>query len=397
MKEEKIMILRMLQDGKITPEEAINLLEALDDEEDFEIPEDFHERGPKSRLSNKTLEEIGTDIGNAFGNLFTSIKDIGSSIGINSLTESMELDLEEDISHISHPKIDLKSVNGSIKVRPHESDKVNISIYCRYKEGNNLSGRQFYKFYIEDNKLVFYPVYSSDISINLDVRLPDKYYDELVVETNNSSIEVDGLNLTKLKCETKNSSIKIKGVQARKTKLTSQNGRIQGDSLNIDNIEAITTNSGIFFDQVETEDLSAHTANGKIRLKDIKSHRVTANTSNASIEGDNMSTKYIDLRTSNSKIVYDFFDMNEAREIKLSTSNGAILANLSEKYKEMYFDLESSIGNISLNYPKLVYKTNKQANFGLKKVEAHTPEYDNSEEDRIKLMAYTSNGSIKIS
>lgn len=397
MKEEKIMILQMLQDEKITPEEAISLLEALD-EEDFDIPEfeEVHEEDHKTRLSNKTLEEIGIDIGNAFGNLFTNIKDIGSSIGINNLTETMELDLEEDLSNISSPIVDLKAVNGYIKLRRHEGDKVHINIFCRYKEGSHVPNRDFYKFYRENNRLVFYPLYNSDISINLDVKLPKKLYDEIILETNNSSIEAEDIQVNRLECETKNSSIKIKKIEAKKLKVSSLNGRIEGNSLKIDNIQAITTNSGIFFDEIESEDFSAHTANGKIRLKDMTSHRITVKTSNASIEADNISSKYVDLRTSNAKIVYHFFDVKEAKEIKLSTSNGTIVSNLSEKNKEMYFDLESSIGNIGLDYPNLIYKTNKQANFGLKKLEAYTPEYDNSD-DGIRFTAYTSNGSIKIS
>lgn len=397
MNEEKIMILQMLQDGKITPEEAIELLEALD-QPDFEIPEyegDYSSDG-KTRFTNKSLEEIGSDIGNAFGNLFTNLKDIGSNIGINTLTEKLEIDLEKDISNMVDPIMDLKSVNGYIKVRKHEGDHIKIHLYCNYKEASLSAKGDFYKFNTEGNKVVFYPLYNSDIAINLDVLVPDRLYHEINLETSNGTITVDKLNVNKLQVETKNNSIKLSSIKAENMKLSTMNGRIEGTSLKSNDIEAITTNSGIYFEDIVTDKVNAHTANGKIRLKNVDSNRITAKTSNSTIESENLSSRYVDLKTSNSKIIFNLFDMDKTKEVLLSTSNGTIVSNLSEMGKDIYFDLETSMGSINLEYPNLVYKTNKQANFGLKKVLAHSAEYDMNE-DFIKFSAYTSNGSIKIS
>lgn len=397
MNEEKIMILQMLQDGKITPEEAVKLMEALD-EPDFEIPdfETEEENQHKTRITNKTLEEIGSDIGNAFGNLFTSLKDIGSSIGINNLTETINVDLEKDIKDLVKPVIDLKSVNGYIKLRKHELEGIKIHIHCNYREGTFIPNGEFYKFYIEDNRIVFYPTYNSDISINLDVVVPSKIYDKITLETTNGSIIIDDIEVNRLESETKNSSIKISDIKSQDIKLSTMNGRIEGISLASNNIEAITTNSGVFLEDIDALNCNAHTANGKIKLKAISSDKIIAKTSNSTIDTDNLSARFIDLKTSNSKIIYDFFDMDKTKEVILSTSNGTIISNLSEMGKNIYFDLETSMGSINLEYPNLMYKTNRQANFGLKKIVAHTADYDNNK-DFIKFSAYTSNGSIKIS
>lgn len=396
MNEEKIMILQMLQDGKITSEEAIKLLEALD-EPDFEIPEyeAADDSGHKTRLTNKTLEEIGSDIGNAFSNLFTGLKDIGSSIGINNLTETIEMDLEENIQNLTDPIIDLKSVNGYIKLRKHELDTIKINIHCQYKEGTLTPHQEFYKFHIENNNIVFHPIYNNDIAINLDVSIPYQVYDEITLETTNGSIIVNGLDINKLRCETKNNSITLSDIKSEKINLSTMNGRIEGTFLNSTDIEAITTNSGVFLDHVVTKNFNAHTANGKIKLNDMNSDKIIAKTSNSTIDTDRLSARYIDLKTSNGKIIYDFFDMEKTKEIILSTSNGTIISTLSEMSKHIYFDLETSMGSIHLEHPNLIYKINRQANFGLKKVVAHTSEYDNNE-DFIKFSAYTSNGSIKI-
>lgn len=174
MNQEKIMILQMLQDGKITPDEAVKLMKSLDEKE-------------KPRLTNKSIEEIRSDIGNAFGNLFTSLKDLGSSIVVNNLTETFEVDLEENIENLTDPIIDIKCVNGYIKIRKHDLDSVKIHVYCNYPEGMSIHNKEFYKFYIERNKIVFHPIYDN-IAINLDVTIPRRIYDEIDVEGTNASI-----------------------------------------------------------------------------------------------------------------------------------------------------------------------------------------------------------------
>ena len=392
MNEEKIMILQMLQDGKISPEEAIKLMEALD-EPDFKIPEDE----PKHKvLTNKTLDEIGSDIGNAFGNLFTSLKGIGSSLAINNLTEILEDHFELDTEDLTNPVLDFKSVNGYINLRKHSLDKIEINVYCKYREGLLTGKENPYKFYVEDNKIAFHPLYNNDISINLDIKVPIKLYSQISLQTSNDHIIINDLDVNSLYCETKNSSIKLSKIKYTDIKLSTQNGRIEGKDLEANDLEAITTNSGILLEDIISEKLNAHTANSKIILKSIQSNSIIAKTSNSTIDTDNLSSRKIDLRTSNAKIIYDFFDMDKTKEIILHTSNSSIISNLSGRDKNIFFDLETSMGNINLEYANLIYKTNKQANFGLKKLIAHSENYDVSE-DYIKFSAYTSNGSIKIS
>lgn len=396
MNEEKIMILQMLKDSKITPEEAVKLMEALD-EPGYEMFDDemFQDEDKKNKFTNKTLEEVGSDISNAVGNLFNNLKSFGASIGINNLTENKEVDLEKYIGDLTNPMVDIKSVNGFIKLRKHDLDSIKINVYCRYKEGLISPNEEFYKFYIEGNRITFYPVYNHDISLTLDVQIPNKIYDEIILETTNDYIMIHEVDVNNLKCETKNGSIKLLKIKSHDVKLSTKNGRIEVEKLDSNNLEAITTNSRIVLEDINSTIINAHTANGKIKLTKNIADKIVAKTSNSSIDIDRLSAGLIDIKTSNSKIICNFFDIDKVKDLILSTSNGSIIANMNDINKNIYFDLETSIGNITVNYPNLVYETNKQANFGLKKLIAHSADYDEND-DNIKFSAYTSNGSILI-
>lgn len=139
MREEKIIILQMLEEGKITAEDAINLLQALDEADD------------KTKFTNKTLEEIGSDIGNAFANLFTSIKDMDYSMGINNLIETIELDLEKLARRgkMSQETLQILYMVRDGKISPEEGERLLNAL--------DVSERK-----VRDNKAEFIKIKVSD-------------------------------------------------------------------------------------------------------------------------------------------------------------------------------------------------------------------------------------------
>lgn len=133
MHEDKIMILQMLKDGKVTAEETLKLLEFLDKEI------------YKSKFTNKTLEEIGSDIGNAFGNLFANLKDIGFSMGINNLTENK-------LGGIIMSKESLEILNmvRDRKITPEEGEKLLDALNNNYDKSSSSNKVEFIKIKVSD-------------------------------------------------------------------------------------------------------------------------------------------------------------------------------------------------------------------------------------------------------
>ena len=400
MKEEKIMILSMLKEGKITTEEALNLIEALENENVNKTnkgknqKEDFKEE-KTSKFEFNNLEDIGSDISNALSSMFSGLKDIGNSIGLKGY-ETLTSHIDKDISNIENPILDLKAINGNITVRPWTSPNIVIKVTCQYKNGLFNKDDKFYNFEIENNKVIFYPTHTNGVNIKLDVSIPNKKYEEIILNSTNGKIDIDDLELNTLKCITSNASIDVKDINSIEMELSTKNGRIDIKDSYSKKIDAITSNAGISIEEIDCSYINLLTANGKIYVKDIEATSINSSTSNSSIEVRDIKSESVDLSTSNGKITFEDFDLKEIKDIKLITSNGSINSDLHNVQKEVYFDLETSMGNITLELPDLVYKINKQANLGLKKIIAHSVTFD-EHVDNLKFIASTSNGSIKIS
>lgn len=404
MKEEKMMILTMLEEGKITSEEAIKLLEAL---EDIEIPTEHNESNEQidnnfqeKKLSIpipkfNSLEDIGSDIKNALTNVFDGLKGIDNSFAFRYNYDTISTDLDFDLSNIENPSLDLKAVNGSIRLRPTDNDKLLIKVNCQFKNGLISPGEEYFDFYSDGNKIIFSPKYNSNISIKLDVSIPEKNYNEILLNSSNGKIDIEELNVNTLICTTSNSSIDVVEVNANDIDLTTKNSRIECRDTNAKIIKTYTTNSNIYLMDICCNEIDAKTANAKIGINDIVADKIICKTSNASIDAEDITCDIIHLITSNGKLGCDDIDLNRVKEIKLITSNGTINLRIHEMGREHYFDLETSMGNISLDIPNLIYKTNKQINLGLKKIVAHSPNFDENR-DHLKFIASTSNGSIKI-
>ena len=397
-----MMILSMLEEGKITSQEAIKLMEALEDiefpRESQNMKEDKNEKYEEKKVSKpifNSLEDIGSDIGNALSSMFDGLKSIGNPFSFIGNYETIVTDLDMDLGKIENPSIDLKAINGSIKLRSIDGDKIIIKSTCKYKNGLLNLNEPYFDFYMDENKIIFNPKYNSSISISLDVFIPEKDYDEIILNSSNGKIDIEDLNTNILKCVTTNSSIDILDVNSKEMDLATRNSRIECRDTRSILLKAITSNSNIFLNDVVSKEIDAKTANAKIVINDIDASNVILKTSNSPIQVEDITCDTISLTTSNSKINLDHIDIDRVKEIKLVTSNGSINSDINKTNRGIYFDLETSIGSISLEVPDLIYKTNNQANLGFRKIIAHSANFDEYN-DSIKVIASTSNGSIKI-
>jgi DUF4097 and DUF4098 domain-containing protein YvlB len=402
LKEEKMMILSMLEEGKITSQEAIKLMEALEDiefpKETQNIKEEKDEKHKEREVFKpifNSLEDIGSDIGSALSNMFEGLKGIGNSFNFIGNYETVVTDLDMDLSGIENPSLDFKAINGSIKLRPADDNKLIIKSTCKYKNGLLNLNEPYFDFYADENKIIFNPKYNSNISISLDVFVPKQDYDEIILHSSNGKIDIEELNTNILKCVTNNSSIDILDVNSKEMDLSTKNSRIECRDTRSIFLKATTSNSNIYLIDVIATEIDAKTANAKIVVNDIDAFNVVLKTSNSPIEVEDITCDIINLTTSNSKIDLDNIDIDRVKEVELHTSNGSINLEINKTNRDIYFDLETSIGNISLEIPDLVYKINKQANLGFRKIVAHSANFDESQ-DSAKFIASTSNGSIKI-
>lgn len=412
MRDEKLMILTMLEEGKITSQEAIKLLEALEETDYFmdygtnedeeksinleQAKENLIEALEKNIEDRKEkIENIGIDIGNKLANAFNNLFGTGNLFNLSGNYKVINTQLEKDISHLDEASLVVKSINGKIDVKSWGEDKLLIKITYRYKNNSFTQDNSFYELYEEDNRIIFKPLYTNNVMMDLSLYLPQKHYKEISLTTSNGRIQLEDLKLNLLTCNTSNASISLEDIVGENVDISTKNGKINLRDISSPILKAVSTNASIKLEDIESRDLMVATKNGRITLSHIAGEGITVKSSNGSIEADNLKGKVINLDTSNGKIICRDLDDERIRELNLSTSNSTIDVEINHLSKMGYYQLETSLGNINLDIPGLVYKENKQIDLGMKKIIAHSINF-NEDEEHFILNASTSNGSIKI-
>lgn len=412
MRDEKLMILTMLEEGKITSQEAIKLLEALEETDYFmdygtnedeeksinleQAKENLIEALEKNIEDRKEkIENIGIDIGNKLANAFNNLFGTGNLFNLSGNYKVINTQLEKDISHLDEASLVVKSINGKIDVKSWGEDKLLIKITYRYKNNSFTQDNSFYELYEEDNRIIFKPLYTNNVMMDLSLYLPQKHYKEISLTTSNGRIQLEDLKLNLLTCNTSNASISLEDIVGENVDISTKNGKINLKDISSPILKAVSTNASIKLEDIESRDLMVATKNGRITLSHIAGEGITVKSSNGSIEADNLKGKVINLDTSNGKIICRDLDDGRIRELNLSTSNSTIDVEMNHLSKMGYYQLETSLGNINLDIPGLVYKENKQIDLGMKKIIAHSINF-NEDEEHFILNASTSNGSIKI-
>ncbi len=391
MKDEKMMILKMLEEGKITSEEAIELIDAIDTKSSGSKNKEDSDKNITNQIFN-ALGELGNDMGNLLSRSIDEIKEFGSNLNIGNNYETINNNADIDISHIENVKLDFKSVNGKIRIHKTEGDKVLIHSKCDYKKGVLDDGEIYFDFFEENGKVTFLPKYKNNISIDLDILVPNREYDHISLETSNGQVLVENIKSNTINISTSNGSIDTYNSKFKNLTALTKNGRIEVRDVISDEIDLNTSNSSILLMMIKTNNISAKTSNSKIIVNDLDANQSRLKTTNSSISLDGSMVEEVYLNTSNGRINVRDLDIDKLKLVDISTNNGDIDCKVYNNDYNYIFDLETSSGNLDLDIPSLVYEINKQPSSGSKKVLATTPNFT----DGIKIKATTSNGFIKI-
>lgn len=452
MEDEKMMILNMLEEGKISIDEASKLIEVLDEAEAKELDENGFfsklkeeaiskndtrnkdkskkdqnwERNFEERMENlgkkieskfdkdfaKKFEAKGEQFGEKMGRLGENIAestasltdklldmvenvvDKGNFVNIFGNHETIAEKHEKNISNIDNPELVFQGVNGKILLKTWEEDKVHVNAICQVRKKDLDLNNPIYSIYEDGNKVIFKPSFTRHLGTKLEIKIPKKEYEKIHLMTTNGRIQASELNLKHLVCNTTNSTVNLSDVESPQIDIDTKNGKIRLEDIKATNLVLNTSNSTIQLTDVKSTDIKATTKNGKIILEDVITDSVLAKTSNASINITDSKARVFDTETSNGKINIHDIDINRLDDLYMKTSNASIEANFTNHNKPFRIDTKTSMGKITVNIPNLVYDVNDQKDLGTKRIVAHSPEF--SEENGVKVIALTSNGSIQI-
>lgn len=315
MTEEKQIILNMLKEGKITVEEASDLLNAI---------------GDKKSRENDFTGRIGSTVDSIIKKATEAISaiDLDQAFDINNFNLKGEINSHKDIrvdDEIDEINIDL--INGEILVERGTENGIIISTDVFSKKANL---EDYINVEIRDNILDIEenPDYKSlGASVKLRVQVGKDFYEKLSIDTVNARVEIVDTNFDKLNIDSVNGKIIIINSKAD-VDIDNVNGKI--DIKNIDGKLRIDNVSGaIYLATMKGEMVEVDNISGNIRVDGLESDKLIANSRSGSIRLYNIKdTRDLDLETVSGIIVVDTNDYDG--DIKAFVESPAV--NVTEKF-----------------------------------------------------------------
>ncbi|GGA78286.1 DUF4097 family beta strand repeat-containing protein [Ornithinibacillus halotolerans] len=229
-----------------------------------------------------------------------------------------------DTKVIQNPNItevSVESENATILVLPTSDDLISVTFeakeskYDKYKfdineEGDTLS--------IElKEKTIRFINFHLDFDFSgpkITVYLPEKQYEELIVDNINGKINVDSINVDNINAKTVNGRIEIEETNTNSTTVSSENGSVILKHVNGDITSDLVNGSTTFITDNLNRSIDLESVNGKITVQ------TTEEPTNATIEVDVVNGKVSVFENDTRSMVYG----NGEHKIQLKTVNGSV-------------------------------------------------------------------------
>lgn len=449
MNNEKLKILTMLEEGKITSDEAVKLLNTFDTVEEVNGQDNSLSNAIKTFIDNfnkntnsisrELLEKLDYMHENLSGSITLSEKNLTSSL------KPLQTDLEGLIGKII---VDIdKNSNNITSTLSEEAAQLNKLLNIEGGQGSSdlsrgiddlqknlqsipidtslLSGKLSNMF----DMITQIPSNTNNYSKFFSKKIADASSLNLLFETVNGSISLEGYDCEEIEvsvhCKVPGScngevisvidtpetygisinkdngsavslDIRMPKFVFNRIHADTSNGKIRVLDLRCKDLICITSKARISLAGLECSTIKANTCEGKIELSDIHSKKLFIKTSNSPIEVDNISCELSEIITVNGNINLELSDNISGRnEFKLSTSNGRIDIVLSQPPETgLYIDTFSFNGNVNIiDQPPLSYSKNEHNKLGNSHIIGETPGYNTSEKS-IKITAQTTNNTI---
>lgn len=326
--DERKRILKLVENGTISAEEAIKLLEALSQQKEptqstaptvyntteqttnEEPPFTFEEEKKRkttgfedlfSKLGNKDLnkkvdelmQELRHDLSEFSGRMMTmmnttltKVKDFDVEFPFGEKVEfnkSYAFNAEE----VKGFEIDIP--NGRVTVEKGTANPnviIEAVIKTQKKETEQDTIEAFTDGFVELNDGKIEVATQSKLShVALNIILPEKQYDVFIIRLLNGGITINDMEAKLVKVKTYNGALKVENVVFDHANLQSANGAIEARGIQGDDIEAETANGRIYIDgdvkEVEAESVNGHVV---VTTTSQKAYKVKARTMAGSVE-----------------------------------------------------------------------------------------------------------------
>lgn len=392
MNEEKKMILKMLEQGKITVEQAEKLLDAINENSseeteepkkntEYKIPEDdskmsgfFSGIGDFVKKTVQTAIETATGSTSFLGDFKAKERDK------SDMVKSFRKDLDENIEEI---KLDLGE--SQIVVKESNEDEPFIKVWVDKEFTEEEFNSEFEVLYRSDESVCVSQIKrSKSVSINIIGGKSEKGYNyssitELYIPSSNNvslldlntetgGISISDIDIGDLKAVTDFGGVRLNSIDVDDLSVAADAGSIDASNINcddltltadfgsikLDNANAdlvrLTSDAGnVLASNVNCDDIKLATDAGNLKIFNSDVDSCTMRSSAGSLSANRLSADELKMQTSAGSIAIEDL-VNTIDTIEAKTDAGNIKAGLSNLDNEITVKMRSSAG--TLNYPE---------------------------------------------
>lgn len=413
--EERMFILKMLEEGKITSEEAAKLISAMDTQEKPEDTDSESKNSKEDKTKNKhsygyqynyqynpngssfqeeiskmrdkihgwkkefknnynqkdfdkmvddfsgKAEEFGKNLASSTAGVVDKVIDfVGSFVDTNAFNIFGSYNTVEksfEAAAIEGMNIEVQGCNGNINIRKSTDDKIVLLAKIKSPATNTDN---VIKFINNETGISAGLENAMNISVSWDILVPPKKFGNFKLETANGKINVEDTISSSMEAITKNAHIELMGVNSDSLKISTKNAKVQMTYVAGKEIVVDTRNAFVDMKHVKANKLKVNTANGRISIEDV--HAAEA----------------------------------EVVEIDVKTANGMIKINMNDTEETGYkVDAKTTNGSVNLLIPSVLYSNVAGQGMGNSNVQAETKDFEASLK-KVYIKAETSNGYIEI-
>ncbi len=276
------MILKMIEDGKITAEEGLKLLNALQQDEPTTTKKT--EAKPKENQQTALSERVDWDSKRQSRRTYRQSSGASFLTGFleNAIQKIRDLDLDFnfgpfiEVEHIYHHKnftgkeLDFSLENGSVTLIPWEEPDIRVECKAKvYRARDTEDGRQTFLqetvFEGREDRIRFYSKVKT-IKIQATCYIPKEHYEAIKLYTFNGHIKGENLQGSKLELKVVNGSIQLSDIESKKLYAETVSGPIDITAAHNDWCEVKTMNGAITLEG-KNIDVSVETVNGQINYR----------------------------------------------------------------------------------------------------------------------------------
>jgi DUF4097 and DUF4098 domain-containing protein YvlB len=271
MKEQRTRILKLVEEGKLTVDEALTLLEGLENSYQATVEEkeslSAHVKTDKTEKKDESYYKFQSAKEKVFefvDSAFKKLKEIdidfnfGKNIDIAHIYQQPNTDFND---------VDIHIANGSVKLIPWDQPEVRVECQSKIYRVETLEEARttFLEgvvFSIENNRLTFQTQHKW-MKVDAKLFIPQADYQKVRVRLYNGPISAENMKVNDLKMDTANGKICLDNIKVQKADLETANGKIQVKKSFMEEFEAETINGAIKFEG-DLQKGNLHTFNGNI-------------------------------------------------------------------------------------------------------------------------------------